>query len=75
MEVITSNKGGRKLIFENHMYTIKKESDVVIYWICTRRQSDKCNGALKTLITLDEPQVKKETNLLSTSYSLIVQVT
>ncbi|CAM1298207.1 Uncharacterised protein r2_g772 [Pycnogonum litorale] len=48
MEVIVSNKGGRKVCYQGHMYTLHAERQNGIWWKCVNRSSARCSGSLKT---------------------------
>ena len=44
MEVIKTNKGGKKLVHEGYVYVVDKERDNKIYWRCEKR--GLCSGRL-----------------------------
>lgn len=48
MEIIESNKGGRKLCFEGYMYTQKLNRGTTIRWQCARKTYFNCLGAIST---------------------------
>ncbi|CAM1320465.1 Uncharacterised protein r2_g2881 [Pycnogonum litorale] len=48
MEVIVSKKGGRKVCYQGHMYTLHAERQDGIWWKCVKRSSARCRGSLKT---------------------------
>ena len=56
MEIIESNKGGRKLCFEGNMYTMQKRTSNFIHWKCTK-QTNECTTRLKKSLGLLEPEV------------------
>lgn len=55
MELITSNKGGQKLIFAGYMYTCQHDRPSGKRWQCVER-STKCKGAVRTL-GLGNPEI------------------
>lgn len=62
-EVLTTKRGGSKLVFNNFVYTKKKENDIHIFWYCVQRDSDNCKGAVKTLLTMEDPIVSHINNI------------
>ena len=46
MELLPNNKGGHKLIYEDHMYTKKTSYKTTIRWECSQRSSKQ--GSLTT---------------------------
>ena len=54
MEIIASNKRGRKLCLGGNMYTMQKRTTNFIQ--CTKRLNG-CTACLKTLLDLQEPEV------------------
>ena len=48
MELIPNNKGGHKLLYEEHMYTKKASYKTTIRWECSQRSSKQCKGSLTT---------------------------
>lgn len=57
LSFITTKRGGRNAVYDGYIYNKKRENDVNVFWYCTCRDSMGCKGALKTLITMDGPQV------------------
>ena len=56
MEVITSNKGGQKLIFNGFIYTKQITKPRNIRWRCVQRTTD-CKATLTTTLDLDVPKL------------------
>ena len=56
MEIIESNKRGRKLFSGGNMYTMQKRTTNFIHWKCTKR-TNSCTARLITLLDLQEPEV------------------
>ena len=54
---IDSNKGGRKLFYQGFSYTKRNTGSVYVYWACSERDMYTCNGTLKTLLDLSNPEV------------------
>ena len=54
---IDSNKGGRKLFYQGFSYTKRNTGSVSVYWACSEREKYTCNGTLKTLLDLSNPEV------------------
>ena len=48
MNVIVSNKGGRKLCYAGYMYTVKATTANSTRWECSTRKSTRCGGFLRT---------------------------
>ena len=48
MNVIVSNKGGRKLCNAGYMYKVKTTTTNSTRWECSTRKSTKCGGFLRT---------------------------
>ena len=48
MEIIATPQGGSKLIYNDHLYIVKKKANGWIRWNCTKAKSDNCKGALTT---------------------------
>ena len=63
MELIRSNKGGKKLCKAGFMYTQKSASTISVYWTCTKRTSG-CRGSLKTTLEMIQPVVSHGHNHL-----------
>ena len=58
MELLTTQRGGIKCIFEDHIYTRKRENAGFIYWYCAKRDMNGCRGAMKSTITMESPSVR-----------------
>ena len=56
MEVITSNKGGQKLILNGFIYTKQITKPRNIRWRCIQRTPD-CKATLTTTLDLDDPKL------------------
>ena len=56
MEVITSNKGGQKLILNGFIYTKQITKPRNIRWRCVQRTTD-CKATLTTTLDLDDPKL------------------
>ena len=56
MEVITSNKGGQKLILGGFMYTKQLTQPRKIRWRCVKRTTN-CKASLTTTLDLEDPQL------------------
>lgn len=54
---VPTKRGGRNAVFNGFIYQKKRQNDINIYWYCCKRDSIGCQGSLKTLITMDAPQV------------------
>ncbi|CAL4173740.1 unnamed protein product, partial [Meganyctiphanes norvegica] len=54
MEIIHSNKGTRKLLYDGYAYTVHKENKTRIRWICSQKKSRNCNGAISTDILVTD---------------------
>ena len=48
MEVMMNNKGGEKLVYAGHRYTIKSVSGSSKRWECSHRKDHTCNGKITT---------------------------
>jgi len=48
MEVIKSNKGGKKLIRDGFIYTQRRATEVKIYWRCAKTERFGCSGSIIT---------------------------
>ena len=48
MNVIVSNKGGRKLCYGGFMYTVKATTNNSMRWECSTRKSTQCRGFVRT---------------------------
>ena len=56
MEVITSNKGGQKILLNGYMYTKKVTRLTGIWWSCDCARTLGCKGTVKTSLVVDNPQ-------------------
>ena len=56
MEVITSNKGGQKILLNGYMYTKKVTRLTGIWWSCVCARTLGCKGTAKTSLVVDNPQ-------------------
>ena len=56
MEVITSNKGGQKILLNGYMYTKKVTRLTGIWWSCVCARTLGCKGTVKTSLVADNPQ-------------------
>ena len=63
MEVVLSNRGGQKLLYEGYIYTKQHERLNGTRWICVRR-TDKCTGAVRTNGVVGVPVILSEHNHL-----------
>ena len=63
MEIIPSNRGGQKLLFEGYMYTKQHERLSGTRWKCVERDG-KCPGAVRTNGIVGAPVVLGEHNHL-----------
>ena len=61
MEVISSNKGGQKVILDGFMYTKQVTKPNNIRWRCVQRGTD-CKGTLVTTLDLRNPQIGNRRN-------------
>ncbi|XP_033101090.1 FLYWCH-type zinc finger-containing protein 1-like, partial [Anneissia japonica] len=61
MEVIVSNKGGRKLCHEGFMYTVQKSTTSHIFWRCVERMNG-CRSRLMTDLAVIEPNIASDHN-------------
>lgn len=52
---LETKRGGRRLVYQNFMYTKKRQNDINTYWYCVKRDSLGCKGAVKT-VNIDETQ-------------------
>lgn len=57
VQFITSSRGGRLMAMNGFLYQKKRENAIHVFWYCARRDQDRCLGAAKTLVTLDDAQV------------------
>ena len=57
---VTTKRGGRNAVYRGYIYNKKNANTVTVYWSCTRRDIDGCRGAMKTLINLTDPVVRKK---------------
>ena len=46
MDFIVNQKGGRKLVYDGFMYTMKKQSQVSVTWECSKKAGENCFGKL-----------------------------
>ena len=56
MEVITSNKGGQKILLNGYIYTKKVTRLTGIWWSCVCARTLGCKGTAKTSLVVDNPQ-------------------
>ena len=64
MEIITTERGGKKLCLNGFMYTVKNETKVKneITWRSVRRTSYSCKAILQITKAFEEPTLKHEHN-------------
>lgn len=55
---VATKRGGRNAVFNGYVYQKKKEDGVSVFWYCSKRDSLGCRGSLKTLATMEDPQVR-----------------
>ena len=65
MEIVETNRGGKKVIFEGFGYTKLKASKYSIFWRCDQEHIMSCKGTLKTTIDFTRPEAKHPHNHLS----------
>lgn len=56
-QLVASNKGGAKLLYEGYNYTMKKSVNHHVYWICAHRKKIGCTGSLRTTRALEAHKV------------------
>ena len=54
MEVITSNKGGQKILLNGYMYTKKVTRLTGIWWSCVCARTLGCKGTVITSLVVDK---------------------
>lgn len=62
MEIITSNKGKRKVCADGYMYVFHAQCENFIRWRCSKGSSLKCKGILKTSLEITDPAIAKAHN-------------
>jgi len=60
MEIIKSNKGQRKLLYEGYAYTKKSQNKSSIRWGCTKRIGFDCRGTVTTDLLVTVPKSTTE---------------
>jgi len=48
MEVLISKTGSKKILHEGYVYVKNRTTKTTIRWMCSKRASKSCNGALVT---------------------------
>ena len=58
LRLLSTKRGGRKLVHNNYIYTKTRQSEINIYWYCVMRDSINYPGAMKTLVNMTHPGVR-----------------
>ncbi|XP_069973499.1 uncharacterized protein [Penaeus vannamei] len=48
MELLTTSRGGRKLLYEGYAYTKQRTHESTVRWECSRKKTAMCRGSLIT---------------------------
>ena len=64
MEVITSNKGGLKILLNGYMYTKKVTRLTGIWWSCVCARTLGRKGTVKTSLVVETPRLEWPTTLI-----------
>ena len=66
LQIITSQKGGQKLLLNGFSYTVKTKSKHSIRWECSERRSSQCEAKLTTKLDDNEnTTILSQTGILS----------
>ena len=60
MEIIRSNKGGRKLCYQGYLYTVKRTNQRSITWECSQKKYFNCSGSLQSDVAIETVLHEKE---------------
>jgi len=64
MEILETNRGGKKVLFEGYCYTRLKTGKSSIFWRCDQEYVMECKGSLTTTVDFSRPQAKRPHNHL-----------
>nr|XP_027216565.1 uncharacterized protein LOC113809232 [Penaeus vannamei] len=56
MELLTTSRGGRKLLYEGYAYTKQRTHESTVRWECSRKKTAMCRGSLITDVDVSRVQ-------------------